>query len=37
MSTERTGRGRLEAADGFHLSLSDQDRIGKAELSVAAQ
>lgn len=30
-------KGRLEAADSFHLSLADEDRIGQAELRIAAQ
>lgn len=34
---EKIRRGRLEAADSFHLSLSDEDRMGQAELGIAAQ
>lgn len=34
---EKIRRGRLEAADSFHLSLTDEDRMGQAELRIAAQ
>lgn len=37
MNREKIRRGRLEAADSFHLSLLDQERIGQAELGVATQ
>lgn len=37
MSQEEIRGGRLETADSFHLSLSDQDKLEQAELGVAAQ
>lgn len=37
MCREKIRSRRLEAADSFHLSLADKDRMGQAELRIAAQ
>lgn len=37
MCREKIRKERLEAADSFHLSLADEERMGQAELRIAAQ